>query len=683
MKRIFYALMVIGFGAMGTAAAQTDTEATVSTVIPDSIIVTANRFGLSEQNSVWPARIVRPEALENQASLQAALDGTAGLDIRTYNGTGSLATLSNWGLYNRHVLLLYNGRAVKDYSLGGFNLSDFSVEELERVEILKGPQSAFYGADAVGGVVNLISPGTLVDRLKLTTRLGTDNLQIYGLSFARRIGRIGLGGYAEFNSADNSRPNAGSERILLNLRSDYLSNDSRHRVWLAARYFNDSLGVPGPQPADGFIPVYGSSESYSLFDHQKDENYSLDLQYRFDDDRVGNLQVDLFWEKKNLDYNSLYNYQFNYLMIDSSSVPHDSVLNTDAVDVHARTLINKRSSGINARYMKRLSNLTVAGGIDWLSGSINSTTSDKNEAANIVGPFAPFEYSWDTYNFWYGSQNQFDLWSNSIYRLTSKVQLDLSGRIQFIKNRQAQPSYNLGLIHAPAECLSLKIGYAYAYRLPSIADQFAEDVYTAGNDKLGPETSRSIIGSVSLSPPESSYRAGLTFFHQTVDSLTQYQLDLSSYKYVPRNVDKMRTTGLDFNFDLSIVEQVTLTWSGVWQKAEQTVNSGQDYVDAFYVPELKWRADVAGAWHRISGGINLSHTSDRSILTAGEEKTLAGVYELGLTAVYKMTSAIQLSLTAYDLTDEQRPDQFGFSIYDGDYPTPGRRFVLGASWSLP
>jgi hypothetical protein len=80
---------------------------------------------------------------------------------------------------------------------------------------------------------------------------------------------------------------------------------------------------------------------------------------------------------------------------------------------------------------------------------------------------------------------------------------------------------------------------------------------------------------------------------------------------------------------------------------------------------------------------NLSYTSDREImLYGGESKTIDAVYELGATLDYAISKQATFSLTGYDLTDRQRPDQFGFVTTDGDYPTPGRRLVAQVAIKL-
>jgi outer membrane cobalamin receptor len=682
VRRVFLILLSLALGATGTRAATDTSEVSSVHTLTDSIIVTANRFGLTPERSVWPTVLIKRSELQGDGTLEEALDGRGGLDVRNQNGIGSLTTLSNWGVFNRHMLLLYNGRPVKDYSLGGFNLSDYSADEFQRIEILKGPQSAFYGSDAVGGVINLISSTALADRIEVSTRQGSYGLHTYEANVDKRIGQVGVGGYAEFTRADNGRDNAGSERYLFNLRGDYISPDNRHHVTASARYFNDSLGVPGPTPATDNIPAYGSAESYSTYNHQRDEDYSTDLQYRYDHSANGQFGLGLFWEKKKLDYYSLYNYQYDYFTFDSTITPVDSSLNHDSVDVYSTYLYDKRSSGMNVRYMNRIGGATVAGGLDWLSGSLNSGSHDRNLATNTSGPFAPYEYSYDSQNAWDASQRQVDLWSNVIWEAAGLWELDLSGRVQFVRNRRAQPSYNLGTILSPAADVRFKLGYAYAFRLPSIAEQFAEDFFTAGNRDLNPEVSHSIIASLDFGSSEGRSSASATFFHQFIDSLIQYQYQPTSGKSVPVNVNRFRTTGIDLKMSYRFVRELSLEWGGVYQKAKQTSASSNDFAKANYVPDLKWRLNIEGAHRKISYVFGLDFTDKRSLITEYYTKILRSVYELSASVSVRVVPDITLSLSGYDLTNQKRPDQFGFDQFDRDFPSPGRRFVINATIGL-
>ena len=174
----------------------------------------------------------------------------------------------------------------------------------------------------------------------------------------------------------------------------------------------------------------------------------------------------------------------------------------------------------------------------------------------------------------------------------------------------------------------------------------------------------------------------VTVFHQTVDSLIRYALDYTSFLYIPQNVDRFKTTGIDVNIDYTWRPELSLSLGGVWQKAEQTVGEDREYVDAFYVPDLKWRLAANGKMGRVSYGLNLNYTDDRTNMYGVITKVIPDVYELGAHLGVKVTSGLRLNIAGYDLTDEARPDQFGFSWLDKDYPSPGRPFVLSMRYSL-
>jgi outer membrane receptor protein involved in Fe transport len=126
---------------------------------------------------------------------------------------------------------------------------------------------------------------------------------------------------------------------------------------------------------------------------------------------------------------------------------------------------------------------------------------------------------------------------------------------------------------------------------------------------------------------------------------------------------------------------LTVSLGGVWQKAEQTNGGAGDFVGAFYVPNLKWRVGVtkSNILGRLTAGAGLTYTSDRYlVMYGGLPKTIDRVYEFDASLSARVTHLISLSLSGFDLTDQKRPDQIGYSLGDHDFPSPGRRFSLQA-----
>jgi hypothetical protein len=514
-------------------------------------------------------------------------------------------------------------------------------------------------------VINLVPRYALSNRAEARVKYGSFDTRQGRVDVTRVLPGVkaGVGGYVEYTSSDNHRDNAGMERLVAGLRSDYLSASGRHRLSLSGRYFDDSLGVPGPVPAVGDVPVFGSADAGSLYDHQLDENYSLDLQYRYQSANDGELRLIAFWEKKNLDYK--YKYHSDY---------------GSPQDVSARSIYNKRSSGLSGHYQHRADAAEFAAGVDWLSGSLRAT---QDEATFAAGTSAEL---YSTYNFWSGSQNQTDVWASNAVTPAGWIRLDVSGRLQFVADRDVQQSYNLGLRIAPDAQWAVKLGYGFAFRFPNLTEQFADEMFVAGNERVGPETSQSVNGTLEYASEDRGVSARLTVFHQEVDSLIQYQYDPVSFRSVPRNVDEFRSTGLDLGVSLNVIRDISVAGSVVYQNAKQTHDGTGDFVRAYYVPDVKARLDIGGPIRdgRVQWHVDVTHTSRRSItMYGGAGKTIDGVYEFGASLAVQLWTPLTLRVSGRDLTDEARPDQFGFVPEDGDYPGPGRRFMVEIVGRLP
>lgn len=82
-----------------------------------------------------------------------------GLSISRNGGLGTVAALRIRGAEAGHTLVLIDGIRTNDVSApdGAYNFSNLTVDNIERIEVLSGPQSTLYGSDAIGGVVNIIT----------------------------------------------------------------------------------------------------------------------------------------------------------------------------------------------------------------------------------------------------------------------------------------------------------------------------------------------------------------------------------------------------------------------------------------------------------------------------------------------------------------------------------------------
>ena len=149
--------IAIAMGFCSTTFAQD--QSTEKTATLDTIVVTASR---SEQKiSEVPARIniIEPKILEQSpiASLPQLLQTDASINMVQSGGYGQTASIFLRGTNSNHTLLLRDGVRLNSNTSGAASLPFIDTTDIKQIEVLKGPASVLYGADAIGGVVQLIS----------------------------------------------------------------------------------------------------------------------------------------------------------------------------------------------------------------------------------------------------------------------------------------------------------------------------------------------------------------------------------------------------------------------------------------------------------------------------------------------------------------------------------------------
>jgi vitamin B12 transporter len=89
--------------------------------------------------------------------VEDALRHVPGVEIQRTGSLGKTSGISIRGAGPGQVQVLVDGMRVKSPTLGSVDLAEFSLDAVDRIEIVRGPQSGLYGADAIGGVVNIIT----------------------------------------------------------------------------------------------------------------------------------------------------------------------------------------------------------------------------------------------------------------------------------------------------------------------------------------------------------------------------------------------------------------------------------------------------------------------------------------------------------------------------------------------
>ncbi len=168
------------------AAAMSPAALAVTTANP--IIVTASRFAETVDGTLAPVTVITREDIETRQvrSLQDLLRGGAGISVGNAGGPGKATNVFLRGTESDHVLVMIDGIKIGSATLGTAPFQDLPIEQIERVEIVRGPRSHLYGSEAIGGVIQIF------------TRRGggelTPGLTLGGGSFGTTNGSLTLSG---------------------------------------------------------------------------------------------------------------------------------------------------------------------------------------------------------------------------------------------------------------------------------------------------------------------------------------------------------------------------------------------------------------------------------------------------------------------------------------------------------
>ncbi|TRW96156.1 TonB-dependent receptor domain-containing protein [Candidatus Methylobacter oryzae] len=176
-KLIFGSLLLTGFNS------QLHAQETVQN-LPD-IVVTATRTETAKNQLAAAATVYTRKDIERlQAkTLPELLSGTTGVDMSQSGGYGKDTNLYMRGTNSDHVLVLLDGIKIGSVTSGTTPFQLIPLDQVERVEIIRGPQSSLYGSEAIGGVIQIFTrKGSQNEKPSVTLDAGGGTYDTYRAS---------------------------------------------------------------------------------------------------------------------------------------------------------------------------------------------------------------------------------------------------------------------------------------------------------------------------------------------------------------------------------------------------------------------------------------------------------------------------------------------------------------------
>ena len=219
----------------------------------ETVIVTATRTAEMVDETLAPVTVITRDDIDNlQASSVADVLRTApGVILTNNGGLGQATSLLLRGTNSGHVTVLVDGVRVGSATLGTTPFELIPLAQVEKIEVVRGPRSSLYGANAIGGVIQIFTrPDAENKTTSVSSRLGTD-------------------GFRELNAGFVSNPNVG-----ISVRFSHLGSDG----------FDACTGAAGGCYVDE--PDRDGHEKSALavrFDRQLSESAELGLHFMYSD----------------------------------------------------------------------------------------------------------------------------------------------------------------------------------------------------------------------------------------------------------------------------------------------------------------------------------------------------------------------------------------------------------------
>ncbi len=594
------------------------------------------------------------------------------------------------------IRVMLNGHLINNPLRGGAfgNFDDFPVENIKRIEIIRGPGSAMYGENAFTAVINIITKDAKdIDGVRVSSGYGSFDTYDENIVFGKTYGKVNISGMMHYRQTDGfdgivesdnqtridntlssfgfsstsqapGRVEDGRQEYDLNLKAVY--QDIYFEGWYSNRNRSPFIG---PQYALNDESDVESNYVFGEAGYKKTFEERLTLKPRvYYDQFDNNTYIESFSEgvtlpfdtNKDGNYDTLNTYPDGFIgngqviqRIVGTEIPFDYELfdgNVITLGLEYR-LINQT----NVRFLSNFDPATY-------------------DALDSVQNFS------DTYPYLKEATRR--LWSvylQDTWDITDTVNLTLGARHDQYSDFGGSTSPRTGLTWAFMKDASLKLLYGEAFRAPSFMEMFsANQPAIQGNDGLEPETI-------------STYECGLSYkFNKHVTSSVNYFYNNVENLIVLRTLESTQNTSRYENFGDAHVQGIEMETKadiakGNYVFMNYTFQNAEDDDgdDLPFVANQKGNFGVnAHYWKYINTNLSTFVSGRRSREEGDARDDLPAYALLNLSVIGKeFFKTMEVYGTVYNLLDKDYSDPGPVSIPE-DLPRPGRTFFVGLSYQF-
>jgi vitamin B12 transporter len=223
------------------------------------LVISATRIPTSEDETPASVSVITAEdfSIHQTERVADVLRSVPGLSVVQSGTAGQLTSVFTRGLRSEHTQVLIDGVPINQGLAGLFNFADLTIDNIERIEIVRGPQSTVYGPRALAGVIQLFTKvGTETPETSASFEGGSYDTWHESLATSGKVGQVDYSLGASRLDTDNARPN--NQYRLWNLVGNIgWSPNDQLRLSSLFTYSLADTGNPNtifdPKPVDNFL----------------------------------------------------------------------------------------------------------------------------------------------------------------------------------------------------------------------------------------------------------------------------------------------------------------------------------------------------------------------------------------------------------------------------------------------
>jgi vitamin B12 transporter len=639
MKVFYYFITSFLLIQFSTTAQQADS---VKTIL-NEVIVTATRTAtptieLANSYSLITAEQISKQQLNTVVDVLRELPG---LSIAQQGGPGKLTYVFIRGANSNHTLIIMDGIVMNDPSSpsNAFDFSTLNTNDIERIEVVRGPQSTLYGSDAMAGVINIVTKkGTAKPEYSFVSETGSNGYYKGNIS---ALGSIGFMNYAIIAIRNGSRGVSSADSKFGNSELDGYSNNS----FTSRLNFNFTKNI-SLDLFYKYIKAQTSLDQSEKFGDDPNFNYNIEEQIF-----KGGLNFSLLngnWQQK-VNASSIKNFSRSLDLPDQQR-PFTMM---DAFSIAQRTKFDWQNT------LRLIKNNLITLGIETSTEEARTSTLSESE----WGPYNSFlpDTSIRTTGIYF--QDQINI-ANTFFTAVG-MRYDNHQKFGSKTTFRIAPAYFIN-----STSTKIKLSYGTGFKAPSLFYLF-DPLY--GNPDLKPEESKGWDFGVEQYFMNNNLSFGITYFNLRFENMFGYD---SNYREI--NIAKASSNGLEITASAKNISNFSFDASYTYT---HTVNEYDDSSGDFNKPLLRRPANQFSINTNYQFSPELNINLQIQYIGPRDDKDFSNYWDVkrvslsdytlfNIVASYQLLDYLRLTARCENIFDKQYEEV----LY---YGTLGRAFYIG------